>query len=130
MLSWKEIKEMADYGITFGSHSLSHPHLTQLSYDEQKKEIQDGIQKLLTHNINPSTSVALFDYPYGDYNEDTVMILKEIGVKVAVTDKPGINDETTNPLELYRIGIDGFDDLPHFKKKLAGAFDWLYWWHH
>ena len=68
LLSWNQIKEMSQAGITFGSHTRTHPNLTRLStYDAQqeligsKKEIEDTLGK----------PVASFAYPYGAYDDGT-----------------------------------------------------------
>jgi peptidoglycan/xylan/chitin deacetylase (PgdA/CDA1 family) len=114
MLSWDEVREMADNGITFGAHTVNHPHLSRLDYAQQKKEIQESMAAVGT---------KIFCYPYGDYNSETLKILKDLGVEKAYTIKPGINDKEVNPLELRRTEISGVDSLFDFKKKLAGAFD-------
>ncbi|MFH0896367.1 MAG: polysaccharide deacetylase family protein, partial [Bacteroidota bacterium] len=148
MLSWDEVREMSQNGITFGAHTVTHPHLSQLSYEEQKKEIQESIGRLVSQCPTNIISSSIFCYPYGDYNEDTLKILKELGVKIAFTVKPGINslghraegiglmakgewrmakgDERQNLLELKRTEISGLDSMFDFKKKLAGAFDFLH----
>lgn len=140
MLGWEEVHEMTQNGITFGGHTVSHPNLSQLSYEKQKKEIEESIEVLkiedrkwkIEKQGNPSSIVdlpsSIFCYPYGEYNEDTLKILKELGVKIAFTVKPGINTNKTNPLELRRTEINGLDSLFDFKKKLAGGFDVLHSW--
>ena len=39
MLTWEQIKEMSDNGITFGAHSLNHPMLTRIPLEDARKEI-------------------------------------------------------------------------------------------
>ena len=39
MLSWKQVLEMSDSGISFGSHTLSHPFLTRIPRKQAQKEI-------------------------------------------------------------------------------------------
>lgn len=120
MLSWDEVYEMSHNGISLGAHTITHPHLSKLAYEDQKKEIWGSIRTLVPTGPEVSVSQLLFCYPYGDYNSDTLRILKELGVKLAFTIKPGINSEKVNPLELRRTEINGIDSLFDFKKKLAG----------
>ncbi len=127
MLSWEEVAEMAQNGITFGAHTVSHPHLSKLSFDEQKNEIGGSIRTLVAPGSSHPAAQDIFCYPYGDYNADTLKILKELGVKIAFTIKPGINNEKTPALELRRTEISGIDTLFDFKKKLRGAFDIIHW---
>ena len=128
MLTWEEVKHMAQSGISFGAHTDSHPHLSQLSYAEQKLEISKSIntliEKLSLSNDSPERFV--FCYPYGHYNADTLNVIKELGVKIAFTVKPGINNQSIAPLELRRTEINGIDTLFDFKKKLGGGFDWMH----
>jgi peptidoglycan/xylan/chitin deacetylase (PgdA/CDA1 family) len=58
LLSIAEIKEMADYGISFGAHTVTHPHLTRLSEDkafyeiaQSKKILKVLLDKKLLHFV-------------------------------------------------------------------------------
>lgn len=121
MLSWEEAKEMSGHGIVFGAHTVNHPHLSVLDYEEQKKEIE-GSLKFMNQKLDefgPSSIVPhpseFFCYPYGEYNDDTLKILRESGVKFAFSIKPGINDAAIPPLELRRVGVDGRLSMEEFK---------------
>ncbi|MFF3751172.1 polysaccharide deacetylase family protein [Streptomyces sp. NPDC002018] len=73
-------KKMQDNGVTLNNHTLNHPYLPGLTYDEQKREIcgqQDKLQKRYGHRP------ALFRPPFGNYNRDTLVAAKECGVKAA-----------------------------------------------
>lgn len=147
MLSWDEVNEMAQSGISFGAHTVNHPHLPKLSYIQQRAEIEESLSTLGHHVTTSQVTSKIFCYPYGEYNDDTLKILQELGVKIAFTVKPGINsegrggkgverrakgegrrvkDSETNLLELKRVGINGIDSMFDFRKKLAGAFDPLH----
>lgn len=66
---------------TIGGHTRSHVRLTQLSAEQQETEIigcKEWLEKLLDRPIED------YAYPYGDYNQDTLTIMKKIGVKRAV----------------------------------------------
>jgi len=39
LLDWKDIKEMAGQGVEFGSHTMNHPNLSQISSVEAEHEI-------------------------------------------------------------------------------------------
>lgn len=123
MLNWDEVNEMAQNGIVFGPHTVTHPHLSQLSYEEQRNEIGGSIRTLVPPSPSASVSQFVFCCPYGDYNKDTLKILKEFDVKIAFTIRPGINNKKMNPLELRRTEISGIDSLFDFRKKLVGGFD-------
>lgn len=75
LLSWSEIKEMDQYGIQFGAHTLNHPYLTQIHIEEAEKEIllskrivEDHLQK----------KIDLFAYPYGDFDRHIKKIVSQL----------------------------------------------------
>lgn len=73
-------KRMQDRGITLNNHTLHHPYLPALSYEQQKHEIcamQDIIEK--QYGKRPK----LFRPPYGNYNRDTLRAAASCGVKYA-----------------------------------------------
>ncbi len=58
-------------------HSYTHPHLECLPLESQRKEIEDNVKALASFFKTPILGGA---YPYGTYNEDTLLALKEIGL--------------------------------------------------
>jgi len=128
MLSWQEVDEMAENGILFASHTHRHPHLLELSSQQQRDEIEESIATLghkvtMTVRKPPRRGQShkfAFAYPYGEYNQDTLKILKELEIEYAFTVEPKINTSQTNPLELGRIGIHGLDTIEDFRKKCEG----------
>jgi peptidoglycan/xylan/chitin deacetylase (PgdA/CDA1 family) len=83
-LSKNQIEEMKNNGMYFGAHTFSHPHLAELNYKNQLIEIQRSIDDLAGIGI----SSDFFCYPYGSYNDDTMKILFNLGVKFAFTTDP------------------------------------------
>lgn len=86
--------------ITIGAHSISHPELTRLNYEEQKSEIKGSIDTLKAYC---ETEITTFAYPSGDYNRITLEILEELGIEhsFAVASK-GLG---TAKYEIERIGV-------------------------
>ncbi len=119
-LSWRAIREMSNNGIEFGSHTISHPHLTRLSYQEARKEIQ-GSKKQIEEEIG--TKIIFFCYPYGDFNGRIQKILKECGYEGAVVTPYGRLKE--GKFSLKRVGIYRKDNMLRFKFKVSPWFDGL-----
>ena len=65
ILSWPQIRELAEHGVVFGSHTATHPELQKLSSDAIEYEIRASNAEIETHTGAP---VQLFCYPYGQYN--------------------------------------------------------------
>lgn len=57
----------------------------------------------------------VFAYPFGLYTERNVELLRSKGFKLAFTSTPGRNEESTDPLLLYRNAIPFFMELQTFR---------------
>jgi len=113
-LSVEEIKEMMAGGISFGAHTATHPHLTQISLDEAEKEIKKSKEYI--------GKTGPFCYPYGDYNEKVKEIVKKLGFNCAFTVKPGINYRGQDLFEIKRIDVVGEDNFASFKYKITDKY--------
>ena len=51
MLNWKQIREMKNYGVEFGGHTVTHSRLTEISLDQANRQITD-CKKKIEDNIN------------------------------------------------------------------------------
>jgi len=106
-LSQKNIKEMISNGMHFGSHGKSHLWFSSLNRKDQEVEIKSSI------NFLSSLYDKEFDltmcYPYGDFNEDTLSLLKKYNFKLALTTIPNTyNKENHNLFEIPRWDTNGY----------------------
>ena len=62
-ISKNQIKEMIDMGFYFGGHTMTHPRLNTINYNDQKKEIIDSINWL---KLNFKINYSFFAFPYTD----------------------------------------------------------------
>ena len=70
------VKEISNRGHEIGNHSLTHPHMSQISTEQMKKELLD------TENmIYDLTGVKTTNFrpPFGDYNNDLIVTARECG---------------------------------------------------
>jgi peptidoglycan/xylan/chitin deacetylase (PgdA/CDA1 family) len=121
MLSWREIKEMQNGGMSFGAHTLTHPSLTTI--DEKLANIEvskskTDIEKKL------GCSIIAFSYPFGtkrDFNESTRDMLINSGYLCACTSVNGTNTLEGDLYSLKRIGIYAQDGVKALILKMALA---------
>ncbi|MFJ3303499.1 polysaccharide deacetylase family protein [Streptomyces sp. NPDC086549] len=73
-------RKMQAEGVTLNNHTLHHPYLPGLSYEEQKDEIC-GMQEVMKKRFGQAPTV--FRPPYGNYNGDTLRAAKSCGIKYA-----------------------------------------------
>ncbi len=106
MLTWEEVKEMSCGGISFGSHTRSHPVLSSLPVSEAREEIVES-KKMIEEQIQQS--VKVFAYPYGkddDYSEDVMKILREEGFELVCSTTAGTEQyPLSNIMKLRRKGV-------------------------
>jgi len=116
MLRTSAIKAMRTSGlIEFGAHTHTHAILSQLSFEEQRREIGRSLEEVeeLT-----GERCAFFAYPNGhaeDYDEKSLLVLKAAGVEAALTTLPGPNETTTPLLELRRYPVGANVNLATFQ---------------
>lgn len=128
-LRTQDIRELARDGVEFGSHTVNHPQLRELSKAAIVHEL--AASKQVIENIIGS-DVALFSYPYRFPEEDTEFtrtlgsLLTEQGYSAGVTTVIGLSSSSDNPLFLRRLPVNEVDDRRLFRAKLEGAYDWLH----
>ncbi len=115
-LTWEQIKEMHEAGVTIASHAYNHERLSEQSNDKQKANIVDA-QKALKDKLGMENTWLC--YPYGKHNAYTMQVAKENGIKLAVDMKSGWAHKGDNPLELLRVWVGNSVDLANFKERLS-----------
>ncbi len=90
----ESVKALSDAGHEVMNHSNTHPHMTQISKEKMKDEIEqcnNKIEKITGKRPN------LFRAPYGDYNNDVVQAVRECGCYTIQWD----------------VEVDATDGIPH-----------------
>jgi peptidoglycan/xylan/chitin deacetylase (PgdA/CDA1 family) len=102
MLTWDQIREMSENGISFGAHTINHPVLSNLPSKEAENEIISS-KRIIEEKIDKE--IVHFAYPFGrtgQYNNQTIKILKENGFKCAVTTVLGPTDHREDLFQIKR----------------------------
>jgi len=101
-LTWDEIIQMQTEGMSFGSHTLSHPDLRNLSVVTLKKEIEES-KNILEQKLGKE--ITDFCYPSGKYDDTILKELQEDNYQTAVTTNPGISNLKDDLFLLKRLRI-------------------------
>ncbi len=64
-MTWNELRELVAHGVEIGSHTTTHPRLTQISDSELKDELHGSKERLETELGRPCRFLA---YPFGDHD--------------------------------------------------------------
>ena len=116
MMSWEQIKELSKQGVTIGNHTASHPYLERVTPFAAKADIRKA-QKRLTEELGYAPQ--LFAYPYGEYDQAVLDLVKAQGFKAAFLQISGAVGEATPRLLLPRFPLnEHYGDLDRFKHLL------------
>jgi peptidoglycan/xylan/chitin deacetylase (PgdA/CDA1 family) len=127
-LTWSEIRQLQAGGISFGSHTVNHPQLHQLSANEVNEEIVKSKQ---TMEQKLGCAVASFAYPYAFPEADAAFkgrlrdMLMHAGYENGVCTTLGRAAMGSDLFFLKRLPVNSCDDPQLFRAKLNGAYDWL-----
>ena len=103
LLTWKEIGEMQAEGtVVFEAHTATHPHLTEISPADVRRELKDS-RDALEQRLNKT--ITTLCYPYGHVNEAVQDITGEVGYTQAVTTEFGRVRANDDALRLPRISV-------------------------
>lgn len=129
-LTWSEVSELHAAGITFGSHTVTHPDLRSLGLDQIEYEVgysKETIEQKL------GAAVESFSYPFAFPEEDKaftqflVDILENQGFENGVSTIIGRACKKHNHYYLPRLPVNSWDDATLLRAKLEGGYDWLHW---
>ena len=106
-LIWPEVKEMAENGMTFGSHSKSHRMMGELNEEDVAYELMFSKLSIYAHTgIKANT----FAYPFGHGNSDSSIhkMLNKYGFNRALAAEGGLEPlQDVDMLNISRIEIYG-----------------------
>lgn len=91
---------------TIGGHTSTHPALAYHTKEKQRDEITSNKQFL---ECIAGKAIDLFAYPSGNYNVDTVEVLKELGFKGSFTTYSGSNYNREDAYRLKRLQVTNRD---------------------
>jgi peptidoglycan/xylan/chitin deacetylase (PgdA/CDA1 family) len=103
-MSWAQIKEMSDAGMSIEAHTKSHADLRGRSQDFLVYEILGSLQSIEAHTGH---TPHMFAYPVGHYDAETLKVMRQLPVWMAVTTEHGQRATSTDLLLTPRLRIHG-----------------------
>jgi peptidoglycan/xylan/chitin deacetylase (PgdA/CDA1 family) len=113
-MSWAQLRELADAGWEIGSHTRTHPRLTQLADEELARELGESREASERALGRPCRSFA---YPYGDFDARVVKAAERAGYEAGAIE----NLARASPLAWPRIGIYRPNSMRVFRMKVSPA---------
>jgi peptidoglycan/xylan/chitin deacetylase (PgdA/CDA1 family) len=127
-LTWAEVAELHRAGFEFGSHTVTHPRLVDLPWNEIREQLLESRQAIESH-VN--ASITTFAYPYAfpqhqrKFTSGLRDVLRACGYHTAVTTKIGHVRAGDDLLSLRRLPVNSADDPALFRAKLQGFYNWM-----
>ena len=103
-LSWDGVRALVAAGWEVGSHTASHPHLTELDAEAADRELRTSRSAVEEALQRPCASIA---YPFGDHDAEVVRKAGDAGYRSGVTLLDGLRRPLPwlSELEIPRQGI-------------------------
>ena len=114
-MTWAQVQALAAGGMDIQSHSITHPHLRTMAPDAAYKEIAESKATLEKRLGKP---VVAFCYPFGEYNNAIVEMVKRAGYESAVTLASGYRQRADELYTLHRIRVSYHDTRDYLAKWL------------
>lgn len=118
-LTWTQMAEMSETGMSIQAHGRDHVDLRNRSYDFLVYQVL-GIKEAIEHHTGKAP--RFFCYPSGRRDDDVIKVLESAGYQGAVTTEWGQIHTKENLFEMPRLRIQGEDSLAVFVAKLEGEF--------
>jgi len=122
MLTWDQVRTMHQSGVSFGSHTVTHPVLSQLTTSAAEMELRDS-KRILEERIE--SAVEDFAFPFGqpaDCGDLPAAALARCGYRSAVTTSAGVNRPGADPYRLRRVQIGDGSSVAMFAFQLNQLF--------
>jgi peptidoglycan/xylan/chitin deacetylase (PgdA/CDA1 family) len=115
-MSWEELRSLAQAGWEIGSHTRSHPHLTQTDDATLARELAESKATCEQQLGLPCPTLA---YPYGDHDQRVVRATAAAGYSAAAALPDRLRGR--DPLAYPRVGVYRVDDDRRFRLKVSPA---------
>lgn len=111
LMNWGALAELSALGFECGSHSATHPHLTDLSIDDCRRELSYS-RSLLEQHLG--CKIRHLAYPYGSYNDTVRDLAQASGYISACTVRTGLSTASDDLMALRRVPVNGQESLLDF----------------
>jgi peptidoglycan/xylan/chitin deacetylase (PgdA/CDA1 family) len=118
LLSWDEIREMAQHGIEFGGHTVTHPVLSQVSAERLEEEVRQSKRDI---EERLGTKACAFSYPVGQeesFGDAAQRAVERAGYSFAVSYREGTATPLSDRYALPRIHVEAAYSFNVFRANL------------
>jgi peptidoglycan/xylan/chitin deacetylase (PgdA/CDA1 family) len=112
-MTWDQLRELAEAGVTIGSQTASHPHMPNQNRARNEAEIGKSNRRFRTElGATPET----FAYPYGEYGSEVKDIVSQSGFLAAFGQHSGVAYAGSDPFSWPRFAMnETYGSLSRFR---------------
>ena len=115
LMNAAELRQLQEYGMEIGAHTVSHVRLTETDDTRLAQELSDS--KTTLENLL-GKPVSSFAYPYGSWDARCAKAVQQAGYTAACTTRTGWALRDNNPYLLRRLTIFNSDTVSTLARKL------------
>lgn len=113
MMGESELKELNASGlISLEPHTVTHPKLAKISFEDSKIEIKES-KEILERVLG--TTCEHFAYPFGRYSREACKAVAEAGIPYAYTMEAGFVNPRSDAYLLHRNGLNRINSHTQFR---------------
>jgi peptidoglycan/xylan/chitin deacetylase (PgdA/CDA1 family) len=113
-MSWEDLGRLQEAGWEVGSHTRTHPRLTNLDDDAMRDELTQSRHEIATNLSSPCETIA---YPYGDVDERVAGAARSAGYVAGAA--LASNLRPLGPQRWPRVGIYNGDQMWRYRLKVS-----------
>ena len=128
-MTWHEVRQLSREGIIFGSHTVTHPDLIRLRHKDLEYEVGQS-KETIEDKLNKPVDTFSYPFRFPDENKTFIKNLRNLLQKHeyhhGVSTRIGTTSIKDDTYFMRRIPINSGDDIPLFRAKLQGGYNWLH----
>lgn len=117
-LTTSDLNHLKKAKVFIGNHSHTHPMFNRCSIDELREELKMTLVKFKEFQLEEG--FEYFAYPNGNWDNNSEMVLKEMGIEMAFLFDHKICSKNINPYRISRIRTNSDMSLDELKVKVSG----------
>ena len=112
-MSWAQIQELSQSGVTIGSQTASHLHMATADFLTNQRELEKSNNRFME---KLGARPKLIAYPYGEASENVKELVKNSGFIAGFGQHSGVASKSPDMLYLPRFALnENYGDIKRFK---------------
>ena len=123
-LTWEDLRRIVGLGHGIGSHTVTHPDLSQLTVEQTREELLHS-KKTLEDNLGQR--VRYFAYPFGgtgNFRAEQLPLVYEAGYEGCVSAEQGFVEMNMKGQVLPRVPMPPYQSMTQLEMRLTRCLEW------